>query len=110
MKPNAKSNAKRAPKTGDFKPGNPGGPGGARPMKEIWEKKRLLDAAVSNEDWRAIFGAQRDKARGGSTEAAKFLAEHRWGKPAQDLNLGGQDGESLADILRALAAAKAGPA
>jgi len=89
-----------------FSVGNRGGPGGARNMKAVWEKKRLLDSAVSNDDWQRIFAEQRDKAIGGSTEAAKFLVEHRWGKPAQDVNVGGQNGETLSDILKALVAAK----
>ncbi len=82
-----------------FKPGNPGGKHSGPGIRATYDKRHIMDATISPEDWRTIFWIQAKKAMKGDTAAAKFVTEHRWGKPAQDLNLGNQEGDGGFQIV-----------
>lgn len=52
----------------------------------------LIDSAVTAEDWRVIFRKLRDKAKRGDILATRLLAEYRFGKPHQSVELTGRGG------------------
>lgn len=106
--PNAKPKVNAAGKGfgKPFQSGNRGGPG--NPLGGRIEKLRArLVKAVSEKDIDAIAKRVIFNAKKGDIGCIKELFDRLFGKSPQALNLGGRDGESLIDILRALATAKA---
>lgn len=70
----------------------------------------LIDSAVSDNDWRAIFKKAASKAMRGDMIAAKFIASYKFGMPKQAVDVTGtitwrekaaQQGIDVDDIERA---------
>lgn len=59
----------------------------------------LIDSAVTPADWRAIFKVAAGKARRGDTNAARFVAEFRFGKPHQSIALQGGGGPIVVQVV-----------
>jgi len=76
---------------GQFVKGNCGGPGGNPYAGYIQKLRDALYSAVTEEDIREIAIAQIRRAKN-NTEAAKFVFDYVLGKPAQQINLGGEGG------------------
>lgn len=79
---------------GLFQPGNTlakGNPGNRR-MAEL--RRTLLDCAT-DADIRALYDSLMESARGGDTAAARVLLEYLIGKPAQQIEVSGPDGQAL---------------
>src|SRR3990167_9374583 len=53
-----------------------------RPTQDVEDLKYLMDTAVSQDDWTAIFRKAKDMSFEGNIKAMEFLAKYRWGIPA----------------------------
>ena len=77
--------------TGQFVPGNGGGgarPGaGRKPAAVKLQMQQLLDAAISESDWVAIFKKHKEQAIAGDVKSATFLADRKFGKPKESLEV-----------------------
>lgn len=75
-----------------FKKGQSGNPKGrkARPTEEKYLK--LLRKAVSEEDWDAAVKAMIRQAKCGDVAAFRAIAEYLTPKPAQKMEVAGEDG------------------
>lgn len=75
-------------KNGRFTAGHPGGPGRPRKDKELEaEYYRILQTAVSADDFAAIIAKLVTKAKYGDIQSAKLLIEYLVGSPEQYLNV-----------------------
>lgn len=83
----------RDPNSGKFVKGVSGNPGG-RPKSDI-SITALIDAAVTEADWKFIIAALLKKARRGDVKATEMLMDRRFGKPVQQTQLSGAGGEAL---------------
>jgi len=76
---------------GHFVKGHTGGPG--RAPKAVEEDfKALMDACITDDDWKEMLGfcMQRAKSRGATAQPAlEFLANRRFGKVKEQLELSG---------------------
>lgn len=45
--------------------------------------QRLVDMAVTEQDWIAVFRCAKDRALDGNVKWAEFLAKYKWGMPPQ---------------------------
>lgn len=57
--------------------------------------RRMIDKAVSEEDWLAIFRMAKGKALEGERLWAEFLTKYRWGLPPQMVQHGGKVGAGV---------------
>lgn len=55
----------------------------------------LIDSAVSQKDWKEIFLKASSMAKRGDIPSARFLAEYRFGKPNQKIEMTGGGGGPL---------------
>jgi hypothetical protein len=83
----------RDPSTGKFMPGNNANPGG-RPKLDF-TISGLIDAVVTESDWKAIIRRVVKAAKRGNVRAAELLLDRRWGKAIQAVELGGRDGAAI---------------
>jgi hypothetical protein len=82
-------------KNGQFEKGHSGNPNGGNRISEHRKKLReALEAAVTVEDIQRIIKGQLKKAEH-NTEAAKFVFDYVLGKPAQQVNLGTENGNAV---------------
>lgn len=68
---------------GGFKKGQSGNPEGRKPKAVNEDFKALMDACITDDDWREMLGycMQRAKGRGATAQPAlEFLANRRFGK------------------------------
>ncbi|MHB8962006.1 MAG: DUF5681 domain-containing protein [Saccharofermentanales bacterium] len=72
--------AERDPKSGKFVKGKSGNPGGRPKGLSIIA---LIDAAVSEADWRNIISILKTKASRGDLKALEMLMDRRFGKATQ---------------------------
>lgn len=52
--------------------------------------RRMIDAAVTEDDWIAIFSIAKGRALNGERLWAEFLTKYRWGLPPQMVQHGGK--------------------
>ena len=57
--------------------------------------RRLIDKAVSEDDWLEIFRKAKNKALDGERLWAEFLTKYRWGLPPQMVQHGGKVGAGV---------------
>ena len=57
--------------------------------------RRMIDKAVSEDDWLAIFRMAKGKALDGERLWAEFLTKYRWGLPPQMVQHGGKVGAGV---------------
>lgn len=60
--------------------------------------RRLIDRAISEDDWLAIFRMAKSKALDGERLWAEFLTKYRWGLPPQMVQHGGKVGAGVVMI------------
>lgn len=60
--------------------------------------RRLIDKAISEDDWLAIFRMAKSKALDGERLWAEFLTKYRWGLPPQMVQHGGKVGAGVVMI------------
>jgi hypothetical protein len=96
---------------GLFAPGNKFSKGnvGHRRMAEL---RRALFEAATEDDVREVYRAMVTAAKGGDVAAARVVLEHLLGKPRQQVELSGVDGEplglDLASLMKVVLVALAG--
>lgn len=78
---------------GGFKKGQSGNPAGRKPRAVEEDFKAMIDACISSEDWQNILIAAKNEARGrgpAAQRAREWLAERRYGKVKDQLELSGE--------------------
>ncbi|NLE76760.1 MAG: hypothetical protein GX605_08415 [Chloroflexi bacterium] len=90
----------RDPKTGQFLPGNPGGPGrGRRTAEERY--LQALTRRVKLDDWRAIVDRAVADAKAGDDRARRWLSDYLIGKPTEyvqaDVTTAGEPLQGMSD-------------
>lgn len=82
---------------GRFKKGNPGGPGRPKKEREV-VYYRILEMAVSEDDWAEICKKAAEQAKRGDAVARKWISDYLIGSPIQRMEHGGAEGGPL-DIV-----------
>src|SRR5262245_55066163 len=80
---------------GQFKDGNPGGPGNPQAIRMALVRRRLR-ASVSEEDFDEVFAALLDLCKKGHFPAIRLFLEYTAGKPGDEL--GGFDANGLLGV------------
>ncbi len=79
---------------GRFVKGNGGGPGRPKREREV-EYYRILQTAVSPEDWQLIVNKAVSEAKRGDAVARKWLADYLIGPPVERKEIANPPGEKL---------------
>ena len=62
---------------------------------QMMDMRKMIDAAITEQDWIDIFGVYRRLAISGDRKAAEFIAKYRFGLPAQ---MGSQNEKDVSGI------------
>lgn len=63
------------------------GKAGRKSKAEEMGLPMLLKAAITNDDWIALFGVCKQKAKEGSSKHLELLMHYQFGKPSQTIDL-----------------------
>ena len=84
---------------GKFTKGTGGGPGRPKREREA-QYYRILEMAVSADDWSAICCKAVEQAKRGDAVARKFIADYLLGTPPQRIEHSGEDGKAMEIVVR----------